>query len=206
MRISDDRYDRDRLRIDLAMRLIRHEARTSTIRTWTGLTDDRIRKLYRSYLSGGEGHAVVRHRGKSPQQLAFFTRSDALRQYAAALATLLRIYGALPRQPVPDAARVLPTVARGELLCNAYESFRSVNPATRLGIEHAAFLLVTLARADELQLVPCAECGSPGLLDRLATRASCCGPCGAELAPGIAARAARAAPFAAPRNAPASRC
>ena len=50
MRISDDRYTRDRLRFDLALRMIHHEARTCTIRTWTGLTDDRIRKLYRTYL------------------------------------------------------------------------------------------------------------------------------------------------------------
>jgi hypothetical protein len=29
MRVSDDRYTRDRQRLDLALRLIRHEARTS---------------------------------------------------------------------------------------------------------------------------------------------------------------------------------
>ena len=46
MRISDDRYSRDRLRLDLALRFIQHEARTHTIRAWTGLTDDRIRKVY----------------------------------------------------------------------------------------------------------------------------------------------------------------
>jgi hypothetical protein len=45
MRVSDDRYSRDRLRLDLALRFIRHEARTRTIRAWTGLTDDRIRKV-----------------------------------------------------------------------------------------------------------------------------------------------------------------
>ena len=45
MRISDDRYSRDRLRLDLALRFIHHEARTHTIRAWTGLTDDRIRKF-----------------------------------------------------------------------------------------------------------------------------------------------------------------
>jgi hypothetical protein len=45
MRISDDRYSRDRQRYDLALRFIQHEARTRTIRTWTGLTDDRIRKI-----------------------------------------------------------------------------------------------------------------------------------------------------------------
>ena len=57
MRISDDRYSRDRLRLDLALRFIHHEARTHTIRAWTGLTDDRIRKLYRTYLceAGGGG-------------------------------------------------------------------------------------------------------------------------------------------------------
>jgi hypothetical protein len=45
MRISDDRYNRERLSLDLALRFLCHEARTQTIRTWTGLTDDRIRKL-----------------------------------------------------------------------------------------------------------------------------------------------------------------
>jgi hypothetical protein len=45
MRISDDRYSRERLCLDLALRFLRHEARTQTIRAWTGLTDERIRKL-----------------------------------------------------------------------------------------------------------------------------------------------------------------
>ena len=45
MRVSDDRYTRDRQKFDLAVRLIRHEARTFTIRQWTGLSDDRIRKV-----------------------------------------------------------------------------------------------------------------------------------------------------------------
>jgi hypothetical protein len=63
MRITDDRYTRDRLRLDLALRLIRHEARTRTIRSWTGLTDDRIRKLYRSYVAdAGRRDAALRPR------------------------------------------------------------------------------------------------------------------------------------------------
>ena len=45
MRISDDRYDRERSSLDLALQFLRHEARTQTIRTWIGLSDDRIRKL-----------------------------------------------------------------------------------------------------------------------------------------------------------------
>jgi len=46
MRISEDRYERDRQRLELALRFLTHEARTQTIRVWTGLSDDRIRKLY----------------------------------------------------------------------------------------------------------------------------------------------------------------
>mgnify|MGYP000532382387 CR=1 FL=1 len=64
MRVSDDRYSRDRQRIDLALRFIHHEARTRTIRIWTGLTDDRIRKLYRSYVADDVGAARERRGGR----------------------------------------------------------------------------------------------------------------------------------------------
>ena len=49
MRVSDDRYTRDPPQFDLALRLIRHEARTTPSANGPDLTDDRIRKLYRSY-------------------------------------------------------------------------------------------------------------------------------------------------------------
>jgi len=35
MRICDDRYRRERLALELALRFLRHEARTQTIRAWT---------------------------------------------------------------------------------------------------------------------------------------------------------------------------
>jgi hypothetical protein len=198
MRVSDDRYSRDRLRLDLAVRFIRHEARTRTIRLWTGLTDDRIRKLYRSYLASESQPRVARHRGKSPQQASFFTRSLEAREDAAALASLLQLYGVLPRQPIADASRVLPNAQRGELLCSAYESFLRIRPASRISFEHAVFLAVALARADELQPVACASCTSLGLIDQLAMRGSCCLACGTLLAPGLTERAARGSPFPAP--------
>ena len=34
MRISDDRYSRERQALDLALKFLRYEARTQTIRTW----------------------------------------------------------------------------------------------------------------------------------------------------------------------------
>src|SRR5271168_5213881 len=93
MRVSDDRYTRDREKFDVALRLIRHEARTYTIRQWTGLSDDRIRKLYRSYCQHGAARAVTRHRGKSPRQAAFFFRNSEVAFHAAQLASLFLIYG-----------------------------------------------------------------------------------------------------------------
>src|SRR6188474_229139 len=114
MRISDDRYSRDRLRLDLALRFIHHEARTHTIRAWTGLTDDRIRKLYRTYLYEAGGATVTRHRGKSPRQAAFFTRSLRMRREAAVFASVSSLFGLITAQALAFSPKAVTpsTVAR----------------------------------------------------------------------------------------------
>jgi hypothetical protein len=179
MRISDDRYSRDRLRLEIALRFIRHEARTRTIRVWTGLTDDRIRKLYRFYIAGSGGAAPPRHRGKSPQQIAFFLRSGRARQQSALFASLCCLLGALPAALPPgcESARALPTLARAELLCQAYELYRALFPAPLISFEHAVFLLSALARADELTLAACRDCGAAMVADRWSLRAPRCALC-----------------------------
>ena len=131
MRISDDRYHRERARMELALRFLRHEARTQTIRAWTGLSDDRIRKLYRSYL----GHArrqLPRHRGKSPHQVAYFTRSLRLQEETALLASVLSLLGVLPGAE-----------ARGDARPDAW---RAAVPGVR-GLPAAAALGTDLLRA-----------------------------------------------------------
>ena len=67
MRITDSRYDRDRLRLAVAYRLIRHEARTHTIRECTELSADRIRKLFRDYIRTQPELAVRRRRVVRPR-------------------------------------------------------------------------------------------------------------------------------------------
>jgi len=177
MRISDDRYSRDRDRLDLALHLIQLEARTNTIRCWTGLTDDRIRKLYRSYvLTQGES-AVPRHRGKSPRQAAFFTRSARSVSDASALASMCCLFDVLPATKVRDPGRSLPSVARGVQLVRAFDMFRSLVPASQLSLEHAVFLVVALAQGDELRLNPCPGCGSFVVADRMSLRQMRCAPC-----------------------------
>jgi hypothetical protein len=120
MRISDHRYQRDRQRLDVAVQFIEHEARTQTIRQWTGLTDDRIRKLYRSYLMEHQGRPLPRHRGKSPQQIAHFMRTARLRHESALLASLCLLADVLEaaRGPVPP-IRAPHSVQRGQQLCQA---------------------------------------------------------------------------------------
>jgi hypothetical protein len=187
MRISDDRYSRDRQRFDIALQFIQHEARTHTIRAWTGLSDDRIRKLYRSYLCECRGAPLTRHRGKSPQLVAFFMRSARARQEAALLASLCCLLGALPATATPELARSLPGLARGELLCQAYVAYRGLIPEALISFEHAVFLLTTLVRGDEMVLGGCRDCGATLLVDRWSLRAPRCPLCAAVHAHGTSA-------------------
>ena len=186
MRISDDRYDGERLRMELALRFLRHEARTQTIRAWTGLSDDRIRKLYRTYMSQVSRY-LPRHRGKSPHQVAYFTRSLRLQQESAVLASVLSLLGVVPAPtaacaatPEADAAQsaaALPGLGRGELLCQAFEAYRALLPAAQISFEHAVFLATALARGDQLRLGGCSDCGSLLVTERFPLRAVRCHHC-----------------------------
>jgi len=194
MRISDDRYSRDRLRLDLALRFIHHEARTHTIRAWTGLTDDRIRKLYRTYLHEAGGAKVARHRGKSPRQAAFFTRSQRMRRESAVFASVSSLFGLITPQsitvshgaishaggPTSNAPRenaAMPTVARGALLCEAFEAYTALIGESQISFEHAVFLLSALLAGDELRMAHCRDCTGVLVTDRLALRVPVCNEC-----------------------------
>ena len=177
MRISDDRYRRERARMELALRFLRHEARTQTIRAWTGLSDDRIRKLYRSYMSQSR-RQLPRHRGKSPHQVAYFTRSQRLQEETALLASVLSLLGVLPDAAAPTPAGALPGLRRGTALCQAFEAYRLVLPAAQISFEHAVFLVNALARGDQLRLGGCAGCGALVVSERFPARQQRCQLCG----------------------------
>lgn len=182
MRVSDDRYTRDRLRLDLAQRLIHHEARTFTIRQWTGLSDDRIRKLYRSYIltqAKDDGHRRVRrHRGKSPRQAAFFFRNAELHFQAAQLASLFVTHGLLRTSATAvERGYSIGSIESGTVLCQSYESYLEVHATAAISFEHAWFLLMALSSRDELGMARCAVCGGVQLRDLLSKRRHTCGNC-----------------------------
>ncbi len=180
MRITDDRYTRDRLRLDLALRLIGHEARTCTIRGWTGLTEDRIRKLYKSYVEHMGAQRVRRHRGKSPRQAAFFLRNSTVRLEAASLASCLCQLGLLDPASTPEPG-AFELLRWGERFCEAYETFLFHHPGPQIGFEHACFLRQALERQRELCIDDCESCGSLVVVASFAARPEACSLC---VAPG----------------------
>jgi hypothetical protein len=88
MRVSDDRYDRDRTRFDIAVRMMHHGASTRTVCIWTGLTEDRLRKLCRTYMLRRTTSIGRKGRIRRPSRAQRFLRSSPLSFEASTLASL----------------------------------------------------------------------------------------------------------------------
>lgn len=187
MHISNDLYFRDRQRHDLALRMIRHEARTCTIRSCTGLTDDRIRRLYKTYSRQQSCIAVRRRRGKSPRQVAFFTRNTHMQFEASLLNSVFAAFGLLQwvNCTVTDGTDG-PSIEYGELFCDAYETHRQLLHTTRISFEHAWFLLQLLTRGGALKTARCRHCNGRYLCDGFSVIRRSCPSC--ELKAGDAGR------------------
>ena len=173
MRITDCRYDRDRLRLTVAYRLIAHEARTHTIRHCTGLSGDRIRKLYRHYALNSPGATVRRRRGKSPRQMTYFRRSAEHELQAATLAALLANCGLLRRTQRLPAPRIEDVAC----FCDVYEAFLCVCPLSLISFEHAWYLGQALGGQDEFVLARCPDCRAIWIRDTLDLLPCNCASC-----------------------------
>jgi hypothetical protein len=170
MRVSEDRYSRDLRRIQLAHRLIRHEARTYWIRAFTHLTEGRIRNLLRSYGLASDG--VHRYRG-SPPRLTTQFMIPGKHSEASALAGLALNWHLVPEEPVRNAKRTLPSLEFGENLCEAFELFRVLVPGGTLNLDRLILLVMALAER-QLNVGHCSDCRALILLDPLAAKRSRC--------------------------------
>jgi hypothetical protein len=142
-------------------------------RNWTALTDDRIRKLYRSHVMDHGARQVLRHRGKSPRQAAFFFRNPELNFQSAQLASLFVMFGLLGGTDSGIEPRYrVGSLESGALLCQAYEVYLAPHAPACISFEHAWFLLLALARRDEVGIARCETCGGVRLRDLLSKRAS----------------------------------
>jgi hypothetical protein len=161
MHISNDSYFDDRLRHDLALRMIRHEARTCTIRACTGLSDDRIRRLYQAYATHMPAIPMRRHRGKSPRQTSYFTRSAQAQFETSLLASMFVTFGLLD----PTRPQSTPSLAYSSLFCDVYETHLQLLRSSTISFEHAWFLLQSLLRNTGFRVQRCRQCDGQFLHD-----------------------------------------
>lgn len=172
----DDRFSRDLRRHNLAIRLIHYEARTQTIRDWSGLPEARVRRLFRAYLRRAEGAGTARHRGPPPRNVAALLR-PGLRAEATAAAMLCVHFDVVPPRGVRQPLRTLPSLARGERLCVAFEAYRATVPSPRLSIEHVVLLVAALTVGEDLAIGRCTSCEAALLVDPLGRERRLCGLC-----------------------------
>src|SRR5215831_10120158 len=170
MRLTDDRYSHERHRMEVALRMIRFEARSCTIRACTGLTDDRIRKLFNVYVRPLSHGTIRRRRGRSPQQAAYFTHSAAAQRASSVLASVFTNCGLLG----PPTPADMQKEDFGALLCDAYEFYLELDPTPSLSFEHAWFLLKALRAEEELAVDLCLGCSGLHVFERWVVRNADC--------------------------------
>lgn len=179
MRLTDNRYAQERLKLEVALRMIRLEARTQTVRDCTGLSDDRVRKLYKSYIAETRGApSARRRRGKSPRRIDSLVRTARTQLQASLLAGLFVTVGLMQSGSRERRSDVTADIAAK--LCDAYEAYASLVPDNELSFEHAWFLWRELTGDSDLYLRPCTDCGGLNLQDRLTVRMRPCPWCGAK--------------------------
>ena len=163
MRVTQSRYDGELDRFHLAIRMLGLQARTSTIGRYTGLSSDRIRKAYISYVAEhGKNRLPRRKRGRPPSRVAHFFKSRDRHCESTVLVSLFMHAGLL----VPDGrARcmvpgTLSPLSQGRRLCDAYEMHRRMMPGGEMSLELAATLLRALGETHELVIAECEYCGA----------------------------------------------
>ena len=179
MKLTDDRYASERSQFELALRMIGHEARTKTIRDCTGLSDDRIRKLYATYFRDTGRREVKRRRGKSPQQIGLFVKHPQNQLQAT---TLVALYCASLLLRIDGSDKIhscwpRPDVEYGHRVCRAFETYVLLHPDHILSFEWAWNLLQNISRNDELYLAICADCKTRYVQDAYALDQRMCPSC-----------------------------
>lgn len=176
---SEGRYNRVLRSHHLAMRMVRLEARPSTVVAWTKLTRERVGELAREYRQEGKWSAHYL-RGPSPTSLSTLLSSTYMRQELTAMAGVCQWVGVLPLEKLSNARAMLPSVERGERLCDAMRIFRAMVPNSRLTMDQTVLLVTALAQGEDHQIAHCPKCSAIVLVDPLAVHRGLCMTCERE--------------------------
>lgn len=175
MRATDDRYRGEKARLELGLRMIGHEARTGTIRFWTALSDDRIRKLYASYFKFGDKR-VRRRRGRSPTQVAPLVRTPQ-RTLESGFMTNLLLANGLVSEVHPPGPSLRHNVELGHKFCQCFETYQELVPRPVLSFEWCWNLLLNIRSGEELGMMHCDKCAISYVYDRLSMPPADCPSC-----------------------------
>jgi hypothetical protein len=176
MRLSEERYSRDLRRLGLAAQLLRFQVRTGLVQRWTALPRRRIESLRRRVLDRPDARCV-RHRGPPPRQTAVFFRNALRASEAAAIGVLCELFDVMPAARGPQEVARLPSLARGERLCQAYAAYQALVPEPQYSLDQVMLLLEALVRGELVELVPCRTCQVTILIDRLSADPRLCPSC-----------------------------
>lgn len=175
MRVSEDRYSQDLRRLNIAQRLIRHEVRTQWICALTGLSEDRVRRLFHAY--GRSQGSVRRHRGPAPLRVAAFVKSSALRAEASAIGGLARVLEVVPLPATAGGRLDRFGIEGAERLCRLFEVYRQVAPDSRFTMDQLIRLVIALTDKREFEIGHCRNCHGALLVDRLGDARRVCPAC-----------------------------
>jgi len=171
--VTDDAIGRHFRRYQLALRMASHGARAQTVCDWSGLTRDQLVTLRRRWGFDPD----ERRRGPAPTAFHVFFKSKRHQSEAALFACLCRMVGATTARSGEEAAKRLPSLENGELLCEALEAYREWQPEADLDFEHALLLAGGVVHAKAVALGHCSDCHGAMLIDRMGTHHTTCEHC-----------------------------
>jgi hypothetical protein len=160
MNYTDDPFSRDLKRIEVARRMVLHQARTQTIVNFTNLTRNRLATLRRRWCVPDDS----RRRGPPPRSLGAFLRTPWARSEAAAIISLCLALEALPNRSSNSEAAAITRLEIADRLCEVYEAFRTWIPNSTIEFEELLLLATELANGNLIKLSTCRGCKSATLI------------------------------------------
>ncbi len=150
--VTDDPILRETWRLQLVRRLISHTVRTGIIATLTGFSSSRQATVRRRLGVPDK----CRWRGPPRSLLELFLDKPRGRAEGAALVTLCSLFDI----PIDDSAASLPEFVSlnfTDRLCETYEAYRALVPATQIELEELILLRSSVAKG-AIRLGKCRTC------------------------------------------------
>ena len=156
MNEMDDPFSRDQMRIEVARRMVCHQARTQTITHYTNLTRNRLATLRRRWSVSQD----MRRRGPPPRSIAIFLRTPRARSEAAAMAAMCINFDALPIRFLAGGGEARPPLVEAARYCETFEAYRACVPDSKIEFEELLLLAQELAKGDLVKLTTCKGCNA----------------------------------------------